>query len=61
MTDPNIRYPADVSVEWRYRDTQLVVVEIAAGGEPLARLAPGALPGWSRFAAIDGPCALGLT
>jgi hypothetical protein len=58
---PIIRFADDVSLRWLYDDADLAAVEIIAGGERLARLVPGAKLGWSRFAAMDGPCALRLT
>jgi hypothetical protein len=58
---PVISYPDDVEIRWRYGDGRLRSVEISVEHQPLARLAPGVRPGWSRFAAVDGPCAQKLT
>jgi hypothetical protein len=55
-----IEYPDDVEVRWDYADGVLRSVEVFARTERLARLAPGMSPAWSRFAAVDGPCALRL-
>ena len=54
---PVIEHRGDVLVEWLYEGADLVSVELVADGRPLARLVPGAKPGWSTFAALDGPCA----
>lgn len=54
---PIIEYPYDVELHLAYGDENLVSVEIVVHGRRLARLAVGAKPGWSRFAAVDGPCA----
>jgi hypothetical protein len=59
---PVIQHADDVGVRWEYDDAgDLVAAEVSVDGERIARLAPGARPGWSKFAAIDGPCARRLT
>src|SRR4051794_11358047 len=58
---PVIRFADDVELDWDYGDDgTLISVELLTAGERLARLTPGSMPGWSRFAALDGPCALRL-
>jgi hypothetical protein len=58
---PVIEYADDFELKWDYDASGLLqAVEVLLKGERLARLAPGAKPGWSRFAALDGPCALRL-
>jgi hypothetical protein len=54
---PVIERPDDLELRWVYEEERLVSVEIVVDDRALARLAPGAKPGWSRFAAVDGPCA----
>jgi hypothetical protein len=54
---PVIEGPDDLALRWVYEEERLVAVEIVVEDRALARLAPGAKPGWSRFAAVDGPCA----
>jgi hypothetical protein len=54
---PVIEHADDVELQWSYEGEDLASVEILVEGRPLARLAPGAKPGWSRLAAVDGPCA----
>lgn len=54
---PVIERPDDLELRWVYEEERLVSVEIVVDDRALARLAPGAQPGWSRFAAVDGPCA----
>ena len=54
---PVIERPDDLELRWVYEEERLVSVEIVVDDRALARLAPGAQPGWSRFAAVDGACA----
>jgi hypothetical protein len=55
---PVIHDAGDLEIEWTYVEGgELRKVELFEAGDLLARLAPGMTPGWSRFAAIDGPCA----
>jgi hypothetical protein len=54
---PVIERAEDLEPRWAYEDARLVSVELVVAGRAIARLAPGAKPGWSRFAAADGPCA----
>jgi hypothetical protein len=57
---PVIESQDDLELRWDYEEETLRSVEIVLEGRGLARLAPGARPGWSRFAAVDGPCARAL-
>ncbi len=49
----------DFSVEWLL-DGELLLAELFLNGVLVARLSPGASPGWSAFARSDGPLALAL-
>jgi hypothetical protein len=49
--------PGDFAVQWLV-DDQLLLAEVSLHGSRLARLSPGAAPGWSVLATAEGPCAL---
>ncbi len=49
----------DLSVEWTV-DGELLLADVFLRGVLLARLSPGAAPGWSVLATQRGPCALPL-
>jgi hypothetical protein len=46
----------DVAIGW-YVEGVLLLAEVSVRGQAIARLTPGASPGWNRWAAEDGPCA----
>jgi hypothetical protein len=48
--------PADLTVRWTHDDA-LLLADIEVRGELLARLSPGAQPGWNKLATCDGPLA----
>jgi hypothetical protein len=48
---------SDFSVEWTLAD-QLLLCDVSVHGVRLARLSPGAAPGWNVLALAEGPCAL---
>jgi hypothetical protein len=47
----------EVHVEWNERDAVIDDVSVYIRGEPIAKLSPGAKPGWCIYAAKDGPLA----
>lgn len=47
----------EVTARWEVEAGQVRSARILHAGSPLARLAPGARPGWSAGAAKDGPLA----
>lgn len=49
----------DLSVEWTV-DGELLLADVYLRGVLLARLSPGAAPGWNVLATQRGPCALPL-
>jgi hypothetical protein len=56
LDQPPAKKRSDVTVEWTL-DGELLLADIFLRGTLLARLSPGAQPGWSTLAKDDGPCA----
>jgi hypothetical protein len=52
-----LRQDSQVECKWKRRGGQLLTVDVSVDGVPMARLAPGAKPGWSVYAAVDNPLA----
>jgi hypothetical protein len=53
---PAVTDADDFALDWHFPESG-ITVDIHLGGEPLARLADGSLPGWSRYALLQGPAA----
>lgn len=57
LDQPPPHRPDDLTVEWTV-DGELLLADIFLRGVLLARLSPGAQPGWNVLATQRGPCAL---
>jgi hypothetical protein len=57
LPQPLPESPDDLTVQWVV-DGQLLLADVLLRGVLVARLSPGATPGWNVLATIAGPCAL---